>query len=192
MKKNLIYGIALLLGLMFAVSGCGEKSKEKAPAANVVAAPANGGGLKIAYVDVDSILLNYNWWRDMDRKLTEKAEAAKTKMNQKLMKHQKDVEEFQKKVKYNGFLSQERAQQEANRIGANEQKLQQEAQKLEAEMAQEAMQYNKQLMDSINNFLSIYNETAGYDFILNKPLKADPQYNVTKQIVDGLNARYKK
>lgn len=192
MKKNLIIGIAMLVGLVFAASGCGDKGAGKAPVNTPVVAATQAGGLKIAYVEVDSILLNYNWWRDMDRKLTEKAEAAKTKMNQKLVKHQKDVEEFQKKVKYNGFLSQERAQQEANRIGANEQKLQQEAQKLEAEMAQEAMQYNKQLMDSINNFLSIFNAEAGYDFILNKPLLADPQYNVTKLIVDGLNARYKK
>ena len=49
--------------------------------------------------------------------------------------------------------------------------------------------------DSINAFLKEYNKTRGYSLIFSNTgfdnlLYADSAYNITKEIVDGLNARY--
>ena len=51
------------------------------------------------------------------------------------------------------------------------------------------------LRDSINSFLKIYNQNKGYDLIISNTgfdnlLYANPAYNITQEIIDGLNARY--
>ena len=52
-----------------------------------------------------------------------------------------------------------------------------------------------QLRDSINAFLKEYNKTKGYSMIISNTgfdnlLYADSIYNITREILDGLNARY--
>ena len=51
------------------------------------------------------------------------------------------------------------------------------------------------LRDSIKAVLKKYNKTGGYSLIFSNTgfdnlLYADSAYNITKEIVDGLNARY--
>ena len=51
------------------------------------------------------------------------------------------------------------------------------------------------LRDSINVFLKEYNKTKGYNLILSNTgfdnlLYADSSFNITQEIIDGLNARY--
>lgn len=105
------------------------------------------------------------------------------------------MKEFQRKYENNGFVSAERAQQENQRIIKQQQDLQALQQKLTAELQAENQKNSLQLRDSINSFLKIYNQTKGYDLIISNTgfdnlLYANPSYNITQEIVDGLNARY--
>jgi len=54
-------------------------------------------------------------------------------------------------------------------------------------------QINQQIVDSISSFLKNYNEVKKYDVILNSAsmLEGSPQYNITKEVTQGLNDRYK-
>ena len=51
------------------------------------------------------------------------------------------------------------------------------------------------MRDSITNFIKEYNATKGYDFILTRVgdeiLYANEAYDITEEIVEGLNQRYK-
>ena len=53
---------------------------------------------------------------------------------------------------------------------------------------------NKQLLDSVMNYLKIYNKDKKYSYILNaaEVLIGDETQNVTKEVLVGLNARYTK
>ena len=67
--------------------------------------------------------------------------------------------------------------------------------KLAEELAIENQQNNLQLRDSINNFIKIYNAEKQYDFILSNAgfdnlLYGNPAYNITGEIIEGLNKRY--
>ena len=67
--------------------------------------------------------------------------------------------------------------------------------KLSKDLADENQKNSLQLRDSINSFLKIYNQDKGYSLIISNTgfdnlLYADPAYNITQEIVDGLNARY--
>ena len=93
------------------------------------------------------------------------------------------------------FATRERAEQEQMRLMKQQQELQALQQKLSDELASENQKNSLQLRDSINSFLKIYNQNKGYDLIISNTgfdnlLYANPAYNITQEIIDGLNARY--
>ena len=67
--------------------------------------------------------------------------------------------------------------------------------KLQTELMSEQEKNSLLLRDSINSFMKDYNKVKGYSFIISNTnldnlLYADEQYNITQEVVDGLNARY--
>ena len=56
---------------------------------------------------------------------------------------------------------------------------------------------NKQLFDKLTAFLEVFSKTKGFDIVLSTQvggnvLFAVDGFDVTKEVVDGLNAEYKK
>ena len=56
------------------------------------------------------------------------------------------------------------------------------------------MEYNIQLNDSVENFINAYAKQKGYDMIIYKAsgVYMAAKYDVTREVVDGLNKRYTK
>ena len=189
----LINGFAAL-AFLFLFSQCaGKADNAAAPAASGNANATSG--LKIAYVDVDTLLSQYNFCKDLNADMISKEENSRMVLNQKANELRKSQQEFQKKYESNAFISPERAQQEYARLGKLEQDLQALQNKLATEMASENAKNSQILRDSINAFLKEYNKTKGYNLIISNTsfdnlLYADSTLNITKEIVDGLNARY--
>lgn len=166
-------------------------------AAQQQSAPVQGGvsDMKIAYVEVDSLLAKYNFCVDLNEAMVKKGENVRLTINQKANDLNKQKREFETKVQNNAYLTQERAQQEYNRIAKLEQDLQATSTKLQNELVSENEKNSLQLRDSINAFLKEYNKTKGYSMIFSNTgfdnlLYADSCYNITQEIIEGLNARY--
>lgn len=160
-------------------------------------APAQAGlsGMKIAYVEIDTLLAKYNFCIDLNEAMVKKSENVRLTLNQKATDLEKQKQEFQTKYQNNAYLSQERAQQEYNRIAKLEQDLQALSNKLQSELMSENEKNSLQLRDSINSFLKEYNKAKGYSMIISNTgfdnlLYADSIYNITQEILEGLNARY--
>ena len=192
MKYILNGFLALAMVLMFAQ--CTEnktnKSSNAAPAA--VGGPVN---MKIAYVEIDSLLTKYRFWNDLNEMMIQKEENIRTTLNEKAKELDKEMREFQRKLENNGFASRERAEQENMRIAQKQRDLQQLQEKLTSELQTENQKNSLQLRDSINSFLKIYNKDKGYSLIISNTgfdnlLYADQAFNITSEIVEGLNARY--
>lgn len=191
--KYILNGLmALALVLMF--TQCADNksngSTNNAPAA--VSGPAN---MKIAYVEIDSLLTKYRFWNDLNEMMIKKEENIRTTLNEKAKDLDSEMREFQRKLENNGFASRERAEQENLRISQKQRDLQQLQEKLSNELQAENQKNSLQLRDSINSFLKIYNKYKGYSLIISNTgfdnlLYADPAFNITNEIVEGLNARY--
>ena len=191
--KYILNGLmALALVLMF--TQCADNksngSTNNAPAA--VSGPAN---MKIAYVEIDSLLTKYRFWNDLNEMMIKKEENIRTTLNEKAKDLDSEMREFQRKLENNGFASRERAEQENLRISQKQRDLQQLQEKLSNELQAENQKNSLQLRDSINSFLKIYNKDKGYSLIISNTgfdnlLYADPAFNITNEIVEGLNARY--
>ena len=193
-KTNFILNgfLALAFGLMFAqCAGNNNASTTSAPVANAT----GSSNMKIAFVEIDSLLTKYNFWNDLSEQMIKKEENSRTLLNEKGKKLEKEAAEFQRKYENNGFVSPERAQQEYQRIQKQQQDLAELQQKLANELAAENQKNSLELRDSINSFLKVYNQDKGYDLIISNTafdnlLYGNPAYNITNEIVEGLNARY--
>ena len=193
--KKLNYLVNGLAAIAFVVlfSQCAGNANQQS-AGN---APAQGGlsDMTIAYVEIDTLLAKYNFCIDLNEAMVKKSENVRLTLNQKATELDKQKREFQTKYQNNAYLSQERAQQEYNRIVNLEQDLQNLSNKLQQELLSENEKNSLQLRDSINSFLKEYNKTKGYSLIISNTgfdnlLYADSIYNITQEILEGLNARY--
>lgn len=153
-------------------------------------------GFSIAYVNVDSLLTNYEFAKDASSRLMKKFNSFQNSVAQKQREFQTEVQKFEEKRQNNAFISQERAMQEAQRIQKLEADLAKMAQRLETEYMQEQQTLNNQVTDSVRVSLEIYNKTANYEIILSNRamdnvLIAKDKYDITNQMLELLNSRYK-
>ncbi len=190
MGKNRLFG-ALLAGVItFSFCQCKDN------AAVQTAAGGTGviNGIKIAYVEIDTLLSKYQFYIDMSEEMLRKEENSRLLLSEKVNEFQTEMETYNKKLQNNVFSSQERAQQEANRIGKKQQDLEELNARLSNELAIENDKNIQIISDSIQAYIKDYNKTKGYNIILTKVgdniLYIDAAMNITDEILAGLNARY--
>ena len=184
----LVAAVATLFGIVLA----GKK-----PASAEVAVSNPSEVMPVAYLNVDSLLANYTFAQEASEKLMTKQEDARVKMNTKLRTFQNEVADFQRKLENNGFLSRERAEQAQQKLAKKEQELQELEAKLTQDIMIENQKHNVQLADSLTNYLKEFNADGRYHVILSNTAKdnvlmAAEQYDITDEVVAGLNARCKK
>ncbi|MBQ8336642.1 MAG: OmpH family outer membrane protein [Bacteroidaceae bacterium] len=192
-KRNCLLATAFASVLMFAQCTTAEKQDvavETSPVEVAAAAPS----LKIAFVDLDSLMSNYEFAKDINKEMMRKEEDIKMKLTEQYKVLQADQADFELKYKNNVYATPERAQSEYNRIMQKEQEIVQLEQKLTLEFEKEGLEKNQALREAINEYVKEYNKSKGYDFIITKVgenlLYANPVYNVTNEVVEGLNERY--
>jgi outer membrane protein len=160
-----------------------------------VAAENNAGGMKIAYVEVDSLMTQYEFCKEFTLILQKKSNNARNTLNQKGQALQSAMQNFQQKLNNNGFTSREQAEGQQAAIQRQQQSLQELQARLENELASEAAKYNEGLRDSLQHFLAAYNKDKKYDLILTKQgdniLYANKRFDITNDVINGLNKRYK-
>lgn len=152
-------------------------------------------GIKIAYVEVDSLMTQYKFAKDYSVNLQRKSTNARNTLTQKGNQLQAAVDNFQKKLNNNGFTSREQAEGQQAAIQRQQRDLQALQARLEGELANETQKFNEALRDSLSNFLEDYNKSKKYDLILSKAgdnfLYANRKYDITQDVINGLNKRYK-
>ena len=148
--------------------------------------------VKVAFVKLDSVLANYDLAKELNDDFKSKQDAYTSEYGQKRIDFEKQASAFQEKLKRGGFLTQERAMQERNRLLG----MQQEIQKLDYDLSNklQSMQQkiNQQVVDSISNYVKIYNADKKYDLIFSNAnlLEGSDQHNITREVITALNKRY--
>lgn len=193
--KNFIFKGILALAVVLSFSQCANNQNSAAPAPAANSEEVANANLRIAFVEIDSLLTKYNFCKDLNELMLQKEENIRTTLNEKAKKLEADAREWERKVQNNGFASQERAQQEQQRILKQQQDLQALQQKLSDELAAENQKNNLELRDSISSFLKQYNKEKNFDLILSNSgldnlLYAKKALNITDEVVNGLNSRY--
>ena len=158
----------------------------------IKSAAINGAGTKVAYFEIDSIQNSYNFFKDVREALQ-----AKDVENAKQLTGLKNAFaiKYQELQKNGQFLSQAE-------IGARQQELAQleknytnREQQLASEMQEESFKRLQEVKQKIEAFLVNYNKNKEFAYIFssNPDLMyyKDTAYDITADIVKGLNAEYK-
>lgn len=193
MKKNMFktMSVAVMAALAFTACNNAAPKMDEQPAATPQ------GGIKIAYVEVDSLASQYKFCIDYTKILEKKRTNATNTLNQKGQQLQAAMNNFQQKINNNQFRSREEAENAQLAIQRSQQSLQELQNRLAAELDKEAADFSVALKDSLDHFLAIYNKDKKFDMILSKSdatsniLFADKRYDITVDVINGLNKRYK-
>ncbi len=192
--NQILKGVFLLVACVAFAQCTGKKENPSAPTATHEGT-AGTTNMKIAYVEIDTLLTKYNFWNDLNEMMMKKEESIRATLNQRARELDTEAKEFQRKYENGGFTSRERVEQENARLMKKQQDLQELQNRLTNELAAENQKNSLQLRDSINSFLKEYNKEKGYSMIISNTgfdnlLYADEAYNITQEIVEGLNKRY--
>ena len=154
-----------------------------------------GQETRIVYLNIDSLLINYTQSREMNEAYLKKLEESRTDLNLKVKTGTRTVEDFQRKVDNNGFLTRERANQEYTNLMLEKEKLEKQEQEMHETARREQDELNQKLFNIITTFLTEYNKDKGYNMILSTTMGgnvfyAEPEFDITREVVSLLNARY--
>lgn len=146
----------------------------------------------IAFINVDSLLKKYKFYEELESKLLEKQKGMEANLNSKSSAFEREAAEFQKKVQNNSFLSQESAQRQEQELMEKQQNLYKLREDLSNELMKESQDLEKQLLDTVTNFLKEFNANGKYRYILNSAtfLYGNEGLNITDTVAAILNERY--
>jgi len=188
MKKNFTFVLSLVAVVAMIIS-CNKQpnkqdERQKAQQSASLDFPQNG--MRIVYIDVDSLTREYDLSKDRAVLL----EKASQEVEDAAMEAQKVKDNIEYKYSKNMYTSQaqfEQDQARLQRLAADYEKKLRAAQELQAE-------YQQTFMDSVTNYLKVYQEEKQFDLILNSSvlMQLNPKYDVTHDVAVGLNNRYKK
>ena len=192
-KKNFFRTLAIAALATMAMTSCDQsapKMDQKSKTADQ-AAPAE---LKIAFVEVDSIMTQYKFCKDYTQILQKKGQNIQNTLANKQRQLEQAAANFQQKLQQNAYT-----REQAEGIQASLQKqsadLQNLNQRLSNEFQTETEKYNEALRDSIQHFLAKYNKDKKFSLILSKAgdnlLYADIAFDITNEVIAGLNKAYK-
>lgn len=192
-KKSILSCVAIVMLSMMGMVSC-DKSAPKVDEKSSKNGTIEATDVKIAFVEVDSIMSQYKFCKEFSLILQKKGQNIQNTLASKQQQLETAAANFQQKLQQNAYT---REQAEAIQASLQKQSndLQALNQRLSNEFQNETEKYNTALRDSIQHFLTSYNKDKKFGLILSKAgdniLYADKAYDITNEVIGGLNKAYK-
>ena len=181
---NVVLFVAVIV--LYVLYFSGHKSPETAMTSKVA---GTADATKIVYINTDTLLNNYQLAVELNEAFLKKQEDRRTELNIKAKAIDQEGN--------NGFISEARAIEARDQLLVKQENFRRLQQEMMDKASREQSELNKQLFDEITNFLKEYNKEKGFSIVLSTQLGgnvlyAEDGFDITKEIVDRLNANYKK
>ncbi|GAO41085.1 OmpH family outer membrane protein [Flavihumibacter petaseus] len=148
---------------------------------------------KIAYFDIDSLQNKYEYFKDALSELKKNEESMNKDLSAMERNYQAKIGEWQKK---GATMSQSEADAVQREYAQMQQNYQQHRMKLEQDLENKKLDYKKKIKTKIEAYLKEFNKDNTYSFIISYEPELmfykDTAYNITNQLIDGLNKEYKQ
>jgi outer membrane protein len=155
--------------------------------------PVNPQGFKIAYFEMDSIENNYAYFKDVRNKFRAKEEKLNGELQQLKEQYNKLWEEstqMQAKLTDDEKMKRQQTLQMLQERFTNKQSVEVPA------LQNESFRDRQEVSKKIQEYLKQYNKEKGFAFIFSSNpdliYYKDSAYNVTNDVINGLNGEYKK
>jgi outer membrane protein len=150
----------------------------------------------IAFVNFDSLLVNYNMFIDKRDELASKTQSSEAELNAEGQKFEREATDFQDKVQ-KGLVTRSRAAEMEQQLLAEQQRLLQLKDNMQLQLMEEEQVMNRQVLYSIIEYLEEYNKQYNFQYILSHTLGgplllANDSLDITMDVLRGINEKYKK
>lgn len=192
MKKTALLAAAFIAAAVSFTACNNNGSDKKEGKASTPVKPSVEGMTNIRWYDLDSVSNNYK----LVELLNSEAEASMNSYQSFARQKSSEVAALQKKIedkmRNNGYLTEESYNNDMRDYQNKAQNAQNAIAEREQQIAEQAAAQQKQLLDSLENFLNYYAAQNGFDIILIKTpgLHLSPELEITDDIISGLNSRY--
>lgn len=165
----------LFLAALFILSGAGFKTE------------AQAADTKIGYADIAVVFDSYDKTKDQDKVLAGKSEKEQSKRNKMADKIRNMKNELE-------LLSNKQKDKKQEVIQEEIRNLQDFDRQTKAELKRERDDMVRNILKEIDATISEYAEKNGYGIVLNSRILvyAEEQYDLTREIVNILNSKYRR
>lgn len=159
-----------------------------------VSGTSSGSSKSIVYVNTDSLLANYDYFKDAMKELENKRFRLETDLNNKGKSLQNEAAFFQQKAQQ-GNMSEDQARTTQQQLMKKEQDLIAYRDNASRNLSVEEAKKQEELLNKIQDFLKTSNKENNYDMVLGYSkgggvLYANTNLEITKKVVEGLNKEY--
>ncbi|WP_431214595.1 OmpH family outer membrane protein [Puia sp. P3] len=171
-----------------------KQIRELKAEAGAVKKPTAGVNFRIAYFDLDSLQAHYDGFKEAQDQARTKENDMSMTLTRMDRDNQKKIEAWRQKGNTMTQAEGEQAQREyadmQQRFAATKQQLEQDQYKFTEEL-------RSKIRKNIEDFLKKYNKERNYSYIFAYDPNSfvygkDSAYDITSEIVNGLNSEYKK
>lgn len=183
----LLIAVAVLFYLHFA------SNKPAAQVAGKSTQTAAPGSFKMAYFEMDSIDANYEHLKDVRNELKTKQNQLAGQLNSLKNRYMEKVNKYKQEAP---TMTQDRATMVEQELMNDQKVMASKEQELDMEMQETHFKKMQGVNKKIEEYLKEYNKDKGYSYIIANQQGSiyyiDPAYNITDELLKGLNEEYKK
>jgi len=148
----------------------------------------------IAYVNIDSLEVNYELFSQKKKEMEGKQKQSEDLFNKKMGEFQNDYAAAQQSA---STMTQSQLEETQQKLQQKQMEIQQLQDKLQTDFQKQLEAINKQLEDSLDSYVKHYNAGKQFTYIFSYTsggtiLYGEPAFDITKEVVAGMNARLKK
>jgi outer membrane protein len=183
-----------ILALVIAVVLLTHKPQPAAVIPSATVAASGGNNFRMAYFNLDSLEAHYQYFKDVLDQVKGKENEMNAELSGMEKSFQKKITEWQKKA---ATMSQTEGQQAQQEYAQMQQSYQTRKQSLQESLLKHNEDMKADIRKKIEEYLKEYNKTKGYNYIISYEANSfiyirDTANNITEDLVNGLNASYKK
>ena len=193
---NTLLGLFLLAGpvVLYGLFFNSRKSFEPLIALN--GQKTSGKALSVAYVNLDSLNSHYEYVKILRRDLESTGKKLQSEVLAEQSALEKEGAEFQRQVAAN-TISEDKAKVIYEQLMQKSSLLDQKKQHYTQLVADQEMNMNLRLVDSVTTFLKRFNRQYKFDYIMGfkmggEILIASDTLDITKSVLDALNSEYQQ
>lgn len=147
------------------------------------------GSLRLAYINIDSLVEHYNYHRELKEKLEQRVKRVEADLQQKSEVFQENITLLEREAPN---MSDEQLQQAQMELQQTQQQLLQYRDQLTNELAVEEQELTQLLKADMDSILTALKTEQDYDFIFSfdpasSVLSANEAFNITKLVTERLN-----
>ena len=164
------------------------------PASGSSTNSTSASSFRMAYFNLDSLESRYEYFKDVLDQVKGKENEMNAELGNMEKSYQKKITEWQKKA---NTMTQAEGQQAQQEYAQMQQNYQMRKQTLQESLMKNNEDLKADIRKKIEDFLKEYNKKKGFNYIVAYEPNSfiyirDTAYNITDELVSGLNAEYKK